>query len=166
MCLKMLQGEIVSLMVAGNSGRLRWWSSNDQANRAAMRYYVRLCLEGLPLHLWSESFATAVVGRSCSLHFVAGRSRRREATDVFELSAWTADPIAIPLRVWVTVTDPDLGDHLIATMTIHRQRPTKPRRGMVYDALIHVVSIEDLRRHVADDRPLFFPFHFNMGTPY
>jgi hypothetical protein len=76
-----------------------------------MRFYVKLCLEGLPLHLWSETFAAAVISRSCSMHFAAGRSRRRESTDVFELSAWTADPVAIPLRVWLTVTDADAGDH-------------------------------------------------------
>jgi hypothetical protein len=35
----------------GREFRLRRWSPSDQATRAAMRYYVRICLEGLPLHL-------------------------------------------------------------------------------------------------------------------
>jgi hypothetical protein len=79
--------------------RLRHWSPRDQATRAAMRFYVHLCMEGLPQHLWTESFAAAVIGRSCSLHFAEEHSRRRESIDVFELVAWTADPVAIPLRV-------------------------------------------------------------------
>jgi hypothetical protein len=64
-----------------------------------MRFYVHLCMEGLPQHLWTESFAAAVIGRSCSLHFAEEHSRRRESIDVFELVAWTADPVAIPFRV-------------------------------------------------------------------
>jgi hypothetical protein len=73
-----------------------------------MRFYARLCLEGLPLHLWSERFAAAVLGRSCALHSAEESSRRRESTEVFELVAWTADPVAIPLHLWLTVVDPDL----------------------------------------------------------
>jgi hypothetical protein len=67
-----------------------------------MWYYVRLCLEGLPLHLWSENFVVAVLGRSCALQFEEESSQRRESTDVFELLAWMADPIIIPLRVWLS----------------------------------------------------------------
>jgi hypothetical protein len=35
---------------------------------------------------------------------------------------------------------------------------------MVYGVLIHVVSVEDTRTLGTDGRPLFYPFHFNMGT--
>jgi hypothetical protein len=40
----------------------------------------------------------------------------------------------------------------------------KPRRGMVYEVLIHVVSVEDTRRIGMDGRPLFYPFYFNLGV--
>jgi hypothetical protein len=144
--------------------RLRRWSPRNQATRAAMRYYVRLCLEGLPLHLWSNRFATAVLGRSCVLHFVEESSRRRESTEVFELLAWTTDPVAIPLRVWLTVLDVDRSGHASPRVVIHRLRPMEPRRGMVYEVLIHVLSMEDTRRIGPDGRPLFYPFHFNLGV--
>jgi hypothetical protein len=52
-----------------------------------MRYYIWLCLKGLPLHLWMTSFVAAVIRWSCSLHFAKEHSRRRESTDVFELVA-------------------------------------------------------------------------------
>jgi hypothetical protein len=129
-----------------------------------MRYYVRLCLEGLPLHLWSDRFVAAVLGRSCALHFMEESSRRRESTEIFELMVWTTDPVAIPLRVWLTVLDADRSGHASPRVVIHRLRPTEPRRGMVYEVLIHVVSVEDTRRIGTDGRPLFYPFHFNLGV--
>jgi hypothetical protein len=48
-------------MDGGRKFRLRRWSPRDQATRAAMQFYIHLCLEGLPLHLWSESFAEAIM---------------------------------------------------------------------------------------------------------
>jgi hypothetical protein len=38
------------------------------------------------------------------------------------------------------------------------QRPTAPRKGMVYDVILHIHSIEDTRRHGPDGHPLFSPF--------
>lgn len=36
---------------------------------------------------------------------------------------------------------------------------------MVYDVLLHVVSVEDMRRRGPTGRQLFFPFRFNLGVP-
>jgi hypothetical protein len=150
-----------SFPFGGCNFRLRCWSPRDHATRAAMRFYVHLSLEGLPLHLWSESFAAKVFGRSCLLHF-AKEHYRRESTDTFELMAWTADLAAIPLWVWHTVTDPDQGVGG-SLQVVHRQRPSELKRGMVYDVLLHISSILDTRRLGADGRPLLYQFHFNLG---
>jgi hypothetical protein len=96
-----------SFPFGGREFRLCRWSLRDHGNRAAMRYYVRLGLDRIPLHMWTDNFAARVIGRSCSLHFTKEHSRCREATDIFEELAWTADPCAIPLPVWLMVTDPD-----------------------------------------------------------
>jgi hypothetical protein len=128
-----------------------------------MRFYVRLGLEGIPLHLWTESFAARVIDRTCSLHFAEEHSRRREAIDVFELLAWTADPFAIPLRVWLTVTYPDTGA-AVPQVQVHWQRPVEPKRGMIYDVLVHLLSIKDMRRCGPDGQTLFYSFHTTMGV--
>jgi hypothetical protein len=112
-----------SFPFGGRDFRLRRWSPRDNGNRAAMRFYVRLGLEGIPLHLWTESFAVRVIGHTCSLHFTEEHS---EATDVFELLAWTADPCAIPLRVWLTITDPNTGV-AVPQVQVHWQRPIEPK---------------------------------------
>jgi hypothetical protein len=39
----------------GRQFRLRRWSPRDRANRAAMRFHVRLCLKGLPAEYWRSS---------------------------------------------------------------------------------------------------------------
>ncbi len=62
--------------------------------------------------------------------------------EVFELLAWTTDPVAIPLRVWLMVLDVDRSGHASPRVVIHRLRPMEPRRGMVYEVLIHVLSVE------------------------
>jgi hypothetical protein len=91
----------------GRQFRLRRWLPRDQATRASMRYYIRMCLEGLPLHHLSDRFDGAVLVWSCALHFMEESSRRHESMEVFELLGWTMDPVAIPLRVWLTVLDAD-----------------------------------------------------------
>jgi hypothetical protein len=35
---------------------------------------------------------------------------------------------------------------------------------MVYDVLVHLLSIEDMRRCGPDGRPLFYSFHTTMGV--
>jgi hypothetical protein len=40
----------------------------------------------------------------------------------------------------------------------------EPRRGMVYEVLIHVMPVEYTRRIGSDGRTLFYPFHFNLGV--
>jgi hypothetical protein len=153
-----------SFPYGGREFRLRRWSMTDQATRAAMRYYVKICLEGLPLHLWSESFATAVLGRSCLVHYAEEHSGRRESTEIFELMAWSVDLTAIPLRVWLTVLDLDRSSRGSPVVTIHRQCPSEPKRGMVYEVILHVLTIEDTRCHGPDGRPLFYLFRFNLGS--
>jgi hypothetical protein len=91
----------------GRQFRLRRWLPRDQATRASMRYYIRMCLEELPLHHLSDRFDGAVLVWSCALHFMEESSRRHESMEVFELLGWTMDPVAIPLRVWLTVLDAD-----------------------------------------------------------
>jgi hypothetical protein len=53
--------------------------------------------------------------------------------------------VAIPLRVWLTVLDPDSSGQASLRFAVHRQRqwPSEPKRGMVYEVLIHVISVED-----------------------
>jgi hypothetical protein len=114
-----------SFPFGGHDFRLRRWSPRDNGNRAAMRFYVRLGLEGIPLHLWTESFAVRVNGHTCSLHFTEEHSRRREATDVFELLAWIADPCAIPLRVCSRSLI--LTGVAVPQVQVHWQRPIEPK---------------------------------------
>jgi hypothetical protein len=53
--------------------------------------------------------------------------------------------------------DPDPNDRSSLLVLIHRLWPNEPRRGMVYDVLIHIISIEDMRQHGLDSMALFYP---------
>jgi hypothetical protein len=83
---------------------------------------------------------------------------------VFELMAWTVDPAAIPLHVWLTVTDPDQRGRSSPQVIIHIQRPGEPKRGMVYNIILHISSIEDTKRLGPDGRPLLYQLQFNLGA--
>jgi hypothetical protein len=57
---------------------------------------VKVRVEGIPVHCWGEDVAARALGRSCSIHYVQERSRRRERTRSYDLWAWCSDPCDIP----------------------------------------------------------------------
>ena len=50
--------------------RIRQWQLPTHGDNTDLKYHVRLCLEGIPLHAWNESIAKRVVASSCDLHYV------------------------------------------------------------------------------------------------
>ncbi|KAE8791873.1 serine/arginine repetitive matrix protein 2-like [Hordeum vulgare] len=63
-----------------------------------LKLALRLRLPG-----WNEYIATFLIGRGCSLDYIEPRSRHKEDTRDLSLSAWIADPSAIPKVKWLTL---------------------------------------------------------------
>ncbi|KAG2619724.1 hypothetical protein PVAP13_3NG131801 [Panicum virgatum] len=84
--------------------RIRQWQLPTHGDNTDLKYHVRLCLEGIPLHAWNESIAKRVVASSCDLHYVEEQSLRREDTRAFNLWSWTANPSFIPKVTWLSLT--------------------------------------------------------------
>lgn len=74
---------------------VRPWRMVSHALRAAMFYRVRLCLEGLPVFVWTTDIAERIIGRKCSLHSLKEVSMSHEDTRTFNLWACTANPRTI-----------------------------------------------------------------------
>jgi hypothetical protein len=96
---------------------------------------VRLCIEGVPVHAWSEEVAAKVIGPHCAIHYVEGYSRRRDRTRTFNLWAWSFDPSKIAKQVILSITHPDSDFN-------ERQRGRKGKYD--YKLHLHLDILEDL----------------------
>lgn len=71
-----------------NGGRqlmLRIWSTRKGASGTAYRFHVKLCLEGLPMHLCAEEFVAWAISRSCYVHHAEEYTIRRADTRSYDL---------------------------------------------------------------------------------
>jgi len=65
-------------------------------------YRVRLCLDGVSGHAWTEDIVEKIISRRCELEQVETNIMLPAETKTIDLWAWTADPSAISKRVWLT----------------------------------------------------------------
>nr|CAB3463685.1 unnamed protein product [Digitaria exilis] len=84
--------------------RIRPWQLLTHGDLIDLKFHVRLCLEGVPLHAWNESIAKRVVATTCNLDYVEEQSLRKEDTRAINLWAWTSNPSDIPKVTWLTLT--------------------------------------------------------------
>lgn len=105
------------------------WIRQSQAVFAAMRFKVRLVIEGLPPHAWELEVVEALLGGSCIIDSVAPETSARTDLAAFRLSAWTADPELIPIRRWLAVPEPEEQQDLFQPKTLQ------------YKVLIHLDAV-------------------------
>lgn len=88
-------------------------------------YRVKLCPDGVPMHLWAPDIAERIISRTCTLELVetdlvhpvdAGDTR------AISLWAWMPNPSRIDKRVWVTITR-QTRDPLLESVTISETPP-------------------------------------------
>jgi hypothetical protein len=83
------------------------WTELRGSTECSLEFRVRLRIEGVPVHAWSEQVAAQVIAPHCAIHYVEGYSRRQDRTRTYDLWAWCSDPSKIAKRVLLSVTDPD-----------------------------------------------------------
>jgi hypothetical protein len=120
------------------------WSETRGAEECSLEYRVRLRIEGVPVHAWSEAVAAEIIGPTCAIHYVDGYTRRRDRTRTYyDLWAWSSNPSKIPKKALLTITDPDREDD-----DEHHDRPCGRKRALSYNWLhIHLDVVEDLSFH-------------------
>ena len=62
------------------------WQLVTHGDICGLKYRVRLCLEGIPLHAWNESIAKRAVAKACDLDYVEKSSLDR--ADTRALCVW------------------------------------------------------------------------------
>jgi hypothetical protein len=124
------------------------WSEESYARKTSWEFRVKVRVEGIPVHCWGEEVASRALGRSCTIHYVQERSRRRERTHSFDLWAWCSDPCEISKEVWLTVSEPDPELPPISTplplVGAHHAEPTDLKKGHVHTLRNHIEVVEDL----------------------
>ncbi|EEC83719.1 hypothetical protein OsI_29554 [Oryza sativa Indica Group] len=121
------------------------WRSLKNAAGSALMYRVKLCLDGMPMHLWAPDIAERIISRTCTLETVetdlvhpvdAGDTR------VISLWAWTPNPSRIHKRVWVMITR-QIRDPQLESVTISERPPEHWQRGVKHPVLFHIEEIHD-----------------------
>lgn len=117
-------------------------------------YQVKLCLDGVPMHLWAPDITERIISRTCTLELVEiDLVHPVEAGDmrVNLLWAWTPNPSRIHKRVWVTITR-QTRDPLLESITISETPPEHWQQEVKHPVLFHIEEIHDYTAAAVDLR--------------
>lgn len=124
------------------------WNERRNAVNYAWEFRVKVRIEGIPVHCWAEEVAAQALGRSCAVHYLEEKTRRRQRTRTFDLWAWCCDPCDIPKEVHLTVTEPDREQPPTSIPSFqappHHDEPVDIKRAHVYTLRNHLEWVEDL----------------------
>ncbi|CAN6276845.1 unnamed protein product [Urochloa humidicola] len=147
------------------------WTERRNAVEKHLEFRVRLRIEGLPPHAWSEEIAGKVIGQNCAIHYVEGPARRQDRTRSYDLWAWSANPSKIPKKVLLTITDPDREIPTGDDVELYHNPPRGYKGAFDYKLHIHLDVVEDLSfsgGRGGGDGPNRKPrreFRWNYGVP-
>jgi hypothetical protein len=124
------------------------WSEDSYARKTNLEFRVKVWVEGIPVHYWGEDVSSKALGKSCAIHYVQERTRRRECTRSFDLWAWCSGPCDIPKEVLLTVLEPDRElppvNTPLALVGAQHIVPADLKAGHVYTLRNHIEVVEDL----------------------
>ncbi|KAI4968278.1 hypothetical protein ZWY2020_060015 [Hordeum vulgare] len=86
----------------------RQWNRHAQGVHSEFHFQASLVLEGIPPHAWEREVAHDLLGTSCLVDTVAPESSSGRDFSAFRLSAWTANPEAIPSLTRLAIPEPGL----------------------------------------------------------
>jgi hypothetical protein len=119
------------------------WRSLTHALGLRIFYRVRLCLDGIPPHVWTLDIVQRVIGHRCALQYIVTDLVQPAETRHIELWAWTLDPSKIPKKVWLCFTHrPIDGSSVVFVAT--EMLPEPWHQGVHFQVFIHMPTIEDV----------------------
>ena len=132
----------------------RPWQLVTHGDICDLKYHVRLCLEGIPLHAWNESIAKRAVARACDLLYVEQASANCEDTRALCLWAWTHNPSDIPKVTWLTLS--------CRKAEFHNGPPARGRRGLTFRVLVHLDLVEDPPGRTGHNPPREYTWRYGV----
>jgi hypothetical protein len=85
--------------------RFRVWDLDEFGDRAIVPYHVKLSIEGIPQHAWSQHIADKVIGDAAIIHHVDECTRKKIDQRSYQCWAFSKEPSNIPQIVFLTMTD-------------------------------------------------------------
>jgi hypothetical protein len=126
---------------------LRPWRSLTYAMGFRMFYRVRLCLDGIPDHVWTPAIIERVIDHRCVLQFIVTDLVQPADTRHIELWVWTPNPRDIPKKVWLAFTHGPAGGSSVVYVDTDPP-PTAWYQGNRYAVFVHLSILEDYKAAV------------------
>nr|TKW39447.1 hypothetical protein SEVIR_1G179500v2 [Setaria viridis] len=120
---------------------LRSWRSLSHALGLRIFFHVRLYLDGIPIHACTPDIVERIIGTHCALQYINTNLVQQTDTRHVDLWAWTANPSAIPKRVWLLFTHRPADKS--STVTITTSLPDRWQQGVRYEVFLHLGVLED-----------------------
>jgi hypothetical protein len=76
--------------------RFKAWELDEFGERAIIPYHVKLTLEGIPQHAWSQQLADKILGDGAIIHHVEESTRKKVDQRAFQCWDFSKDPSHIP----------------------------------------------------------------------
>jgi hypothetical protein len=118
------------------------WEFDEFGDRAIILYHIRLFIEGIPQHAWSQEIADKVLCDEAVIHNVEESTRRKLDMRAFQYWVFSKDPTKISQVVFLTLTEHEASRS--ADAQIHFIKPCGVQQAHVFKLLIHVDVVEDL----------------------
>jgi hypothetical protein len=146
------------------------WELDEFSERAMIPFRVRLNLEGMPQHAWSQEMVDRILCDEAFVHHVEESTRKRVDFRAFCCWAFSKDPSRIPQVVFLTLSSFEADARRDAQ--IHFVRPRGMKHSHIFKILIHIDVVEDLSFYhfpreelLADDRVPWREFAWYPGCP-
>ncbi|CAN6217852.1 unnamed protein product [Urochloa humidicola] len=104
-------------------------------------FRVRLCLNGIPSHVWTPDIVERVIGSRCALQCINTDLVEPKDTRHIDLWAWTADPSEISKKVWLVFTHRPT--ERSSRIFISETPPDSWHQGARFPVFIHMPLVED-----------------------
>jgi hypothetical protein len=132
------------LHVEGSTFLLQAWRESDHAVHIVYNLHARICIERMPMHMWSREGAQEVLGSHVLVDRLDSRTYTQDNTELFSCWVWCRSIDHIPGHHGFSVFPQEAG-HVVEMngYSPPRREVAPPPECLRYDSLIHVDLVED-----------------------
>jgi hypothetical protein len=118
------------------------WDVDALGDRTIIPFHVKLSLEAIPQHAWSQEIAEKVLCDEAIIHHVKGCTRLKTDQHCYPCWAFSKDPSKIPQVVFLTLASNE--KEFYSDAQVHFVRPRGVKQAHVFKVLVHLDVVKDL----------------------
>jgi hypothetical protein len=84
------------------------WELDEFAEKSIIPYHVKLSIEGIPHHAWSQEIADKILCDEAIIHHVEEDTRKKIDLRTFQCWAFSKEPSRIPQTVFLTLVNKEI----------------------------------------------------------